>query len=85
MTRPPKKAGPDATNAEDQPTPTNPSDYKFSSADRQIAGYEDAASHLLAAGLLPAPNVVALRSMWKAGGRSRRVAQIIAHSWEMAS
>lgn len=53
--------------------------------DRQIAAYESAALHLLDAGLLPAPNVTALRSMWAAGGRSRRAAHIIATRWDMAS
>lgn len=45
-------------------------------------GYEDAAGHLLDHGLTPAPNLLALRSMWKAGSDSRRVAQVIVERWE---
>jgi hypothetical protein len=41
-------------------------------------GYEDAARHLLDHGLTPAPNRLALQAMWRAGGESRRVAQVIA-------
>jgi hypothetical protein len=44
-------------------------------------GYEAAARHLLDYGLTPAPNLPALRAMWKAGAESRRVAQVIAERW----
>lgn len=44
-------------------------------------GYRDAAHHLAAHGLCPAPNVAALRDMWKAGGESRRVAAVISDRW----
>lgn len=44
-------------------------------------GYRDAAHHLAAHGLTPAPNVAALRDMWKAGGESRRVAAVISDRW----
>jgi len=47
-------------------------------------GYEDAARHLLDQGLLPAPNLPALRGMWAAGGESRRAAQVIAAAWGFA-
>ncbi|MGH6683965.1 MAG: hypothetical protein ACRECA_08620 [Pseudolabrys sp.] len=50
-----------------------------------IAGYPEAAEHLLAAGLLPAPNIAALQDMWKRGGRSRHVARLIAERWERAA
>jgi len=49
------------------------------------AGYEDAARHLLQHGLLAAPNLAALRQMWRAGGESRRVAQVIAERWSLAA
>lgn len=62
---------------------TNISEYTATT--QQVWAYEAAVEHLLGRGLLPAPDVDALRSMWKAGGRSRRVAEIIAHRWEMAS
>jgi hypothetical protein len=48
-------------------------------------GYAQAAEHLLNCGLTPAPNLAALRSMWKAGGASRRAAQVIAERWELAA
>lgn len=49
-----------------------------------IAGYEAAARHLLGRGLLPAPNLPALRAMWREGGQKRRLAVFIAESWELA-
>lgn len=48
-------------------------------------GYPEAAAHLLSCGLTPAPNVAAVRSMWKVGGESRRIAQVIAERWECAA
>jgi hypothetical protein len=50
-----------------------------------VNGYQQAALHLLADGLIPFPNVDALRQMWKASNESRRAAAIIAKSWGMAS
>lgn len=47
-------------------------------------GYEDAAGNLLDHGLTPAPNLLALRSMWKASTDSRRVAQVIGERWELS-
>jgi hypothetical protein len=49
------------------------------------AGYELAAEHLIDHGLLPAPNLSAMRSMWRAGGQSQRTARFIAERWEQAS
>jgi hypothetical protein len=45
-------------------------------------GYPEAAAHLLDCGLTPAPNLPAMRSMWKASPESRRVARIISERWE---
>jgi hypothetical protein len=50
-----------------------------------VIGYEAAAVHLLSQGLTPALNLPALQAMWKAGGKSRRVAQVIAELWELAA
>ena len=44
-------------------------------------GYPQAALHLLMAGLIPAPNWPALKSMWKSSSESRRAAQIVAERW----
>jgi hypothetical protein len=49
-----------------------------------IRGYEQAAHHLLGHGLLPAPNLPALRTMYRCGGYQRRVAEVIAEAWELA-
>jgi hypothetical protein len=49
------------------------------------AGYEAAALHLLAHGLTPAPNVPAMREMWKADLDSRRAVQIIAERWKLVA
>ncbi|MFZ0718128.1 hypothetical protein [Mycobacterium sp.] len=51
--------------------------------ERGYADYAAAASHLLELGLTPAPNVPAMRSMWKARGESQRVAWAIAERWEV--
>jgi hypothetical protein len=45
------------------------------------AGYEEAAGHLLACGLLPAPNREGLRLMSWRGGHHRRGAELIAERW----
>lgn len=50
-----------------------------------VRGYAEAAAHLLDHGLLPAPNLAAMRDMWKADDGSRRVARTIAECWEMAA
>jgi hypothetical protein len=48
-------------------------------------GYPEAVAHLLAHGLLPAPNHAGLRAMWRAGGQSRHTAELIAQAWELAA
>jgi hypothetical protein len=64
---------------------SQPDTHQDTGTDQQLRAYECAASHLLAVGLTPAPDVPALRVMWKAGPESRRMAQIIADRWELAS
>lgn len=53
--------------------------------DPPTAGYEEAAAHLLGAGLLPAPNREGLRLMWLRGGYNRHAAELIAQRWESAA
>lgn len=53
--------------------------------DQYIDGYRDAAQHLLAQGLTPAPNLPAMRGMWKRGGDDQRLAVRIAQRWEIAA
>lgn len=48
-------------------------------------GYPEAAAHLLAHGLTPAPNAAALREMWKAGGDERAAAQTVRERWAGSS
>ena len=48
-------------------------------------GYPEAASHLLELGLTAAPNLPALRAMYKSGGDDRRVAEVIARRWDIAA
>lgn len=50
-----------------------------------VSGYEDAAHHLLELGLTPAPNRDGLRAMWKRGGHSRQVADVITQTWGMTA
>ncbi|MCV7237706.1 hypothetical protein [Mycolicibacterium celeriflavum] len=53
--------------------------------DRYVDGYRDAAQHLLDQGLTPAPNVLALRVMWRRGGDDQRLARRVAERWEVAA
>lgn len=46
-----------------------------------IDGYPEAAAHLLTLGLCPAPNLPALRAMWKQGGADLRNASLIVQAW----
>jgi hypothetical protein len=48
-------------------------------------GYEDAAAHLLRAGLLPAAHREGLQLMWNRGGACRQAAEYIAERWELAA
>lgn len=50
--------------------------------DNYVDGYRDAAEHLLASGLAPAPNLPAMRTMWKRGGNEQRLAMRIAELWQ---
>ena len=49
-----------------------------------VDGYEAAAAHLLSVGLTPAPNIPAMRVMWRHGGDGRRLARTISEFWEAA-
>ena len=48
-----------------------------------VAGYPDAAAHLLELGLTPAPDIEGLRQMWRRGSCHRRDAARIAQAWEL--
>ncbi|MGB0972040.1 MAG: hypothetical protein ACPGVG_13925 [Mycobacterium sp.] len=50
-----------------------------------INGYPEAAEHLLTLGLCPAPNLPALRAMWKRGGTNLRNASRIVEAWEVTA
>lgn len=50
-----------------------------------INGYPEAAEHLLTVGLCPAPNLPALRAMWKRGGAELRTASRIVEAWEVTA
>jgi hypothetical protein len=55
------------------------------SPERNVEGYYATAQHLLAAGLLPAPNVPAMRILWRQDGEQRRVARLVAERWDVAA
>lgn len=46
-----------------------------------LDGYREAAQHLLALGLTPAPNLPAMRAMWRRGGEDRHLVGRIAELW----
>jgi hypothetical protein len=50
-----------------------------------IRGYVEAAEHLLSHGLPPAPNIAALRAMWREGGRNQRLALRVVELWTVAA
>lgn len=54
-------------------------------SDQYIDGYRDAAQHLLANGMTPAPNLAAMRAMWRRGGPDRDLVRAIAERWEIAA
>lgn len=54
-------------------------------SEHQLDAYQDAAEHLLDLNLLPAPNVVAMRQMWRRGGDTQRLARRIAEQWEISA
>ena len=53
--------------------------------EQYVDGYRDAAEHLLNQGLAPAPNLRALRVMWRRGGEDQRLAIRVAEMWEVAA
>lgn len=53
--------------------------------DRYVDGYRDAAQHLLDCGLTPAPNLPAMRLLWRRGGADRRLVREISERWELAA
>ncbi len=54
-------------------------------SERQLDAYADAAEHLLTVGVTPAPNLPAMRRMWRRGGDELRLAVQIAQRWELAA
>jgi hypothetical protein len=54
-------------------------------SERYIDGYRDAALDLLSEGLTPAPNVEAMRILWRRGGNDQRLAVRLAELWEVAA
>ena len=53
--------------------------------DQYIDGFRDAALHLLASGMTPAPNLDAMRALWRRGGAERDLVRAIAERWEIAA
>jgi len=45
----------------------------------------DAAAHLLEQGLLPAPDLDAMRTAWRTGGADRALALKVAERWDVAA
>jgi hypothetical protein len=54
-------------------------------SERNADAYSAAAQHLLDAGLQPAPNLEAMRVMWRRGGAEQRLAREIADRWDVAA
>jgi hypothetical protein len=55
-------------------------------SERNADGYHAAALHLLAAGLLPAPNLGAMRTLWRRrDSEQRELARHIAERWDVAA
>jgi hypothetical protein len=50
-----------------------------------VDGYRDAAQHLRALGLLPAPLIPEMHALWARGGTDRRLMSEIAERWELAA
>jgi hypothetical protein len=55
------------------------------SPERNADGYYATAQRLLAAGLLPAPNLPAMRLMWRRDVEQRELARYIAERWGVAA
>ena len=54
-------------------------------SDRQIDGYRDAVQHLHGLGLLAAPDVEAMRQLWRRSRDDRRLVSELAERWEFVS
>jgi hypothetical protein len=54
-------------------------------SERTADGYYAAAQHLIAAGFLPAPNIPAMRLMWRRDDEQRELVRYIAERWEVAA
>jgi hypothetical protein len=52
---------------------------------RTTDGYCAAAQHLIDLGLVPAPDLGAMRLMWRRDAEQRRLARYIASRWEVAA
>lgn len=53
--------------------------------EKYVDGYRDAAQHLIDVGLTPAPNLRAMRVMWRRGAGEQRLAVRLAERWEVAA
>lgn len=53
--------------------------------EQYVDGYRDAAHHLLSQGLTPAPNIAAMRVLWRRGGDEQRLAVRLSELWEVAA
>lgn len=53
--------------------------------DQYVDGYRDAVEHLLSQGLAPAPDLRALRILWRRSGEDRRLAMCVTETWEVAA
>jgi len=60
-------------------------DAPSGSPERNADGYYATAQHLRAAGLLPAPNVPAMRLMWRRDAEQRELVRLIAERWEVSA
>jgi hypothetical protein len=58
--------------------------YDGPPSERQLDAYQQAAEHLLDHGLLPAPNIPAMRRMWRRGGTGLKLVMHIAQRWEQS-
>ena len=72
---------PDTSGCRDPWRPWRPEHLSESYVD----GYRDAARHLLAQGLLPAPNAPAMRVLWGRRGADQRLARTLAEHWQVVA
>ena len=54
-------------------------------SEKQVDAYRDTALMLLASGYTPAPNLPAMRVLWRRGGQDRALVQRISENWEVAA